>query len=301
MLCADAMVGAAKPILQVAEDKVDDRRELFGHLGGAASGDGVVIEAARPQAAIGAPIVGDDPRPRHDGAFDETTQRIAAAIVGNGQPHAPGAAAILPLAPRGAGLPLADFDGSGHWRIVMNAAALTAGPASDMGFVDFDIFTVSGTDPIPVGPHHASAELVKDAEGGPVSAQSELPLKPHRGHALGLTGDQIGGPEPCAQGRAAALHDRADRQSCLAGAGTTGQHARARSDAVRFAHDAAARAGEPVAPTGPFQVGGAGRVIGEEPLKLGKGPRKLQVGAVENVHSLRLSMPLTHSISCRCM
>ena len=33
MLCAHAMVDATEPILQVAEDEVDDRHELFGHLG----------------------------------------------------------------------------------------------------------------------------------------------------------------------------------------------------------------------------------------------------------------------------
>ncbi len=55
MPCADAVVGAAEPVLQVAEDEVDDRQEPFGHLGVAAFGDGVVIEAPRPQAATGAP------------------------------------------------------------------------------------------------------------------------------------------------------------------------------------------------------------------------------------------------------
>ena len=219
MLCADAMVGATEPVLQVAEDEVDDRQELFGHLGGAAFGDGVVIEAARPQAAIGAPIVGDDPRPRHDGAFDETTQRIGAAVGGDGQPHAPRVAAILPLVLRGAGLPLADFDGSGHQRLVVNASAFTARPASDITLVDLDIFSFSGTDPVAFGPDHASAELVQDAEGGLVPAQPELPLKLHRGHALRLTGDQVGSPEPCAQGCAAALHHGADRHSRLAAAG----------------------------------------------------------------------------------
>ena len=32
MLCAHVMVDAIEPILQVAEDEVDDRHELFGHL-----------------------------------------------------------------------------------------------------------------------------------------------------------------------------------------------------------------------------------------------------------------------------
>ena len=67
------MVDAIEPILQVAEDEVDDRHELFGHLGVAAFGNGVVIMAACPQAAIATPIVGDDQRPRHNRALDEAS------------------------------------------------------------------------------------------------------------------------------------------------------------------------------------------------------------------------------------
>ena len=139
MLCAHAMVDAIEPILQVAEDEVDDRHELFGHLGVAAFGNGVVIIAACPQAAIATPIVGDDQRPRHNGALDEATQRIGAAVGSDGQPHAPGVAAILPLVLRGAGLPVADFDGSSHQRLVVNASAFTTRPASNIGFVRWQI------------------------------------------------------------------------------------------------------------------------------------------------------------------
>ena len=42
----------------------------------------------------------------------------------------------------------------------------------------------SRTDPVPIGPHHAGAELVQDAESGLVPAQTKLPLKLHRGHAF---------------------------------------------------------------------------------------------------------------------
>ena len=67
MLWAHAMVDAIEPILHVVEDEVEDRHELFGHLGVAAFGNGVAIIAACPQAAIAAPIVGDDQRPRITG------------------------------------------------------------------------------------------------------------------------------------------------------------------------------------------------------------------------------------------
>ena len=75
----------------------------------------------------------------------------------------------------------------------MNAAAFTARAASDMTLVDLDIFPFPPTDPVAIRPHHGCAELVQDAEGGLVPAQSELSLKLYRGHALRLTGDQTGG------------------------------------------------------------------------------------------------------------
>ena len=62
------------------------------------------------------------------------------------------------------------------------------------------------------------------------------------------------------------LHDRADGQSRLAAA------------------SAAVRAGEPVTPASFFQVGGAGRIVGEKSLKLRERSREWQVGSVENVH-----------------
>ena len=141
---------------------------------------------------------------------------------------------------------------------------------------------------------------MQNAEGGFVPRQPKLPLKLHRRHARRLAGDQIGGPKPRAQRRVAALHDRADGQSRLAAASATGQDAGPRGDAERFTHDAAARAGEPVAPASPFQVGGAGRIVGEKSLKLGEGLRQGQVGAVENVHDL-LSVLRTQSIPSGCM
>ena len=95
MLCTDTMVDAAKPIFEVAGDQVDHRQKLFGHLGVATFSNRVVIESPRLQAAIAAPIVGDDPRTRHNGALNEAAQRCFAAVGGDGQSQAPGITAIL--------------------------------------------------------------------------------------------------------------------------------------------------------------------------------------------------------------
>ena len=155
---------------------------------------------------------------------------------------------------RGAGLPVADFDGSSHQRLVVNASAFTTRPASNIGFVHLDMVSCPGTDLVLIGPHYTRAELMQDAEGGFVPRQPKLPLKLHRRHARRLAGDQIGGPKTRAQRRVAALHDRADGQPRLAAASTTGQDAGPRGDAERFTHDAAVRAGEPVTPASPFPL-----------------------------------------------
>lgn len=103
--------------------------------------------------------------------------------------------------------------------------------APDTGLVDLGIFSCPGADAVSTGPRHASAEPAQDTEGGLASRYPKSPLKPHCGHAFRLFGDHTGGPEPCAQRRVAALHERAGSQSRLAAAGAAGQHARSRGQA----------------------------------------------------------------------
>lgn len=73
-------------------------------------------------------------------------------------------------------------------------------------------------------------------------------------------------------------------QPRLAAASATGQDAGPRGDAERFTHDAAMRPSEPVTPASFFQIGGAGRIVGEKSLKLRERSWEWQVGSVENVH-----------------
>ena len=69
---------------------------------------------------------------------------------------------------------------------------------------------------IPIGANHSGAQLVEELKGGLVAREAELPLELDRGYAGSLAGDEIGDPKPDGQRRAAALHHRADSQSCLA-------------------------------------------------------------------------------------
>jgi hypothetical protein len=126
---------------------------------------------------------------------------------------------------------------------------------------------------------------VQDAESRLVTGQAKLPLDLHRRHAGRLAGDEVGRPEPDAEGRMTALHHRAHGQARLAAAGPASQDAGPGGDAERFAHNAAVGAGKAFAPACLFQIGGAGGVVGEKPLELGERFREGEVGAIENVHS----------------
>ena len=210
MLRADAVVDAVEPGLQIGEDEMNHRHELFGHFGVAAFGNRMVVVAPLAQAGIAAPIVGDDQRARHDGTLDKTTQRIGTAVSSDGQPHSTGIAAILPLVLCSARFPVADLDSGGHQRFVVDAPAFAARSSTDPRLIDLDMLFRPTTDAVLVRPHHARAQLVQDAEGGFISCQPKLPLKLHRRHARRLAGDQIGGPEPDAERRMAAFHNGAD-------------------------------------------------------------------------------------------
>ena len=132
--------------------------------------------------------------------------------------------------------------------------------------------------------HHARAQLMEDAEGGFVSRQPELPLELHRRHAGRLAGDQIGGPEPDTERRMAARHDRASQKAGLAAARAARQNARAGGDSEGFGDGAAMWASEPVGPAGALEIGGARRIVGKQPLKLGERLRESQLVALVDVH-----------------
>jgi len=284
MLGAHAVVDAVEPGLQIAEDEMDDRHELLGHLGIAAFGNGVMVIAARPQATIATPIVGDDQRARHDGALDEPAQGIGAAVGGDGKANATGIATVLALVLRGAGRAVANFNSSGNQRLVVDASALAARPSADPRFVDFDMLARRAADPVLIGPHHTSAQFVQDSEGGFISRQPKLPLELHPRHAGGLTGDQIGGPKPDAEWRMAALHDSADQEPGLASARAALQNAGPGDDAKGFANCATMPADKAVRPTGMFKINCARRVIGKLSLELRQRLGESQIFALVNVH-----------------
>src|SRR5271166_4972764 len=285
MLRADAVVDAVEPGLQIGEDEVDHRHELFGHFGVAAFGNCMVVEAPLAQAGIAAPIVGDDQRAWHDGTLDKATQGIGAAVSSDGQSHSTGIAAILPLVLCRARLPVANLDSGGHQRFVVDAPAFAARPSTDPRLIDLDMFFRPTTDVVLVRTHHARAQFVQDAEGSFVSCQPKLPLKLHRRHARRLAGDEVSGPEPDAERRMTALHDGADQETGLAAARTALQNTRSGDHAEGLGDQAAMRADKAVRPAGTPKIGSARRVIGKKSLKLRERLGESQIVALVDVHS----------------
>ena len=83
---AHAVMGSAQPGLEVGEEEMDDWQILLGHPIVASFGDGKVFEAALGKAVVAGPVVGDDPRARHNDAFDEAAERCLTTVLGDGEP-----------------------------------------------------------------------------------------------------------------------------------------------------------------------------------------------------------------------
>jgi hypothetical protein len=163
---------------------------------------------------------------------------------------------------------VANFDSTGNKDLVMDAPAFATGPAADVGFISLNMLVRLAADTVLIGTHHASAQLVENAEGRLVARQPELPLKLNGGYSRGLARDQVGRPEPNIQRRMAALHDGASQKAGLPTTSSAFQYARPRSDAKRLRHDAAVWAYETIRPAGALQISRASCVIREKPLEL---------------------------------
>src|SRR5450631_933183 len=244
MLRADPVMDSDQPRLEIGEYEMDDGQELLCHFGIPTFGNGVVIVAALSQARVAAPIVRNDQRPWSNGATDKSAKRFGASVSGDCQPNAPRIAPIPTLVLRGSRLSMAHLNGAGDQNLVVHASTFAARPATDPAFVHLDMLVRTATDAVLVRANHSGAQFVENLKSCLISRNPELPLELHGRHAGGMAGDQVGGPEPRAQRRVAALHDRADSQSCLASAFAASQHAGAGRNAKRFASRTTVRTNE---------------------------------------------------------
>src|ERR1019366_3977177 len=170
---------------------------------------------------------------------------------------------------------------------VMYAPPFAASAPADVGFIGLDKFVGLTTDPILVGAHHASAQLVQNLEGSLVARQTELPLELHGRHARRLAGDQIRRPEPDRERRMRALHNGAGSEARVAVAMTTPQYTGAIGKAVRLIRHATVVTDEPIAPPGALKVGCTGCLVGEQSLKLRQRAWKRQIASVKHVDNHR--------------
>lgn len=279
MLCANAVMGAEKPRLEVGEYEMDHGQEIVGHFRIAAFGNGLVVVAALAQTNVAAPIVGDDERARCNSVPDKPTERIAASIRGDCKPDSPGVSAILPFVLGSPRFAVPNFDGTGYEDLVMDASTFATGPASDVGFISLDMFVGFAADAVLIGTHHASAQLVENDKGCLIARQPELPLKLNGGHSWGMAHDQIGRPEPNIQRCMAALHDSANQKAGLPTTCSALQYAGPRSDTKRLRHNTAVWAHKTVSPAGTFQIARASGVVRKKLLELGKGLGERQIAS----------------------
>ena len=300
MLAADTVVDAVDPGFQIGEDQMDDRQKVLGNLWVATLGNGKVFIPSLAEAGISTPIVSDGQRPRSDDVLNEPTKRVGAPVGDYGQPDTTGIASVFSLVLRGSRFPMTHFNGTSDENLVVDTPAFAASPSTNPCLVYLNVFPRLVADTILIGPYHAGAELVENAESRLIARQAKLPLKLDRRDAGRLAGDQISRPKPCAQRGMATCHDRANRQARIAAALAAAQDTGPSGDAEGLAYGMAMRTDKPLAPSSFFHVGGTRRFIGEKPLKLRKRLREGQVITLKDVHS---SLPImrTQSIPSRCV
>ena len=73
----------------------------------------------------------------------------------------------------------------------MDATAFAARPATDPGFIDFNVLAGPTADPVLIRAHHPRAELVEDLKRRLIARQTKLSLKLHGRHGVsGWTPDK---------------------------------------------------------------------------------------------------------------
>ncbi len=284
VLRAHPMVRSREPRLQVREDQVDHRQVRVGPCRISPQYDLVVPVAEVRERVVPVPPVRGHGRALGHVLRHEVGQRRAFAVRDHREPNAArvgGAADGLPvpmlLAPLGAPifgrLPRPDLYCADHEDLVVDAAPLATGLPTYEGLVHLD--RVLHADGLSVRAEHSRPELVEDLEGGLVPPQPKLTLELERGLPRGLSGREVGTPEPSRQRRVGALHDSAGGQGDVGLAGSATQHdRRALGEAVRLSTHVALRTGEPVRPAELFQVDCTGGVGRKDTLEFRQGSRK---------------------------
>ena len=75
---------------------------------------------------------------------------------------------------------MTNLDGTSDENLVVDTPAFAASPSTNPCLVYLNMFPRLAADTILIGPHHASAELVENAEGRLIARQAKLSLKLNR-------------------------------------------------------------------------------------------------------------------------
>src|ERR1019366_986529 len=272
MLLTDSVMRTEQPGLQIGEGDVNHRQMGVGLFTVAIEYQGLVRVPQLCQPIVAVPSIGAHHCSFHHVFLHEPGERRGAAVWRKAQAQSPGIQGFLTLLAVGAKRPRTNLDGPNNYRLVMDTAAFALGASAHKCLIYFD--RILGANGVTFRAHHASAELVKNQEGGLV-AHSQLPLKLHCRHTRRLRRHQVSPPEPWRQRRMALSHDGASRKRDIGMARAAPQYDRpSLGKTVRLAHIPALETRKPVRPPQMLKVSCAGRVIGEYPLKFWERRRK---------------------------
>jgi hypothetical protein len=262
-----AMMRSLDPGFEVAENEMDHGQMRLGLVGVSAERQGLMAVSHLRKTGVASPSIGAQDGAARYVVFDKADKRIGAAVGHDTKPQSSrinAASVLLAIVCARANLYGADHDG-----LVMNAASLAASLAADQAFVDFD--RMLSADGVAFRANHTRAKLVEYLKGRLITRERKLALELDGGLSGDLRGHEVRAPKPRGERRVARLHYGASRKRCIGFASTTSQHdRRASCESVRLSYKPALRTRKSARPTNRFEVASAGRVIGENPLKLRK-------------------------------
>jgi hypothetical protein len=280
-----AVMRSLDPGFQVAENEMDHGQVRLGFVGVPAERQRLMAVSHLGKAGVASPAIGAQRGAKCDVVFDKANESIGAAIRYDTKPQPSridAALVLLAVIRERPNLYSADHD-----RLVMDSATFAACLAADQAFINFDRMLAANG--IALGANHTGAELVEYLKGSLITRERKLALELNGGLARGLRGHEIRAPKPCRERRVARLHDGSCRQRRVGLASATSQHdRRASCETVGLSYKPALRTRKSVRPPNGFKVASASRVVGEDPLKLGK-----RSGEAANVHGCDNGMVLS--------
>lgn len=273
------MMGAVDPCFQVAKNEMNHWKVRLGLLRVAIECQRLMVVSEARQLPVAYPSVSSDRGAGGDILRDKGGERYGVAarerrwLAGDNAETETAGVDAAPVGLAVSSLARADFHGANHGGLVMDAAPIPFRLTAHVGLVNLD--GVAAANHVPLGAHHARAELVEDLKRRLVAGEAKLPLELDGALSGGLGSHEVGAPKPRRKGCMARLDDGPGGQGRIDLAGSAAEHRRgAGGESIRFADDSALWASEAIRPAHGFQVAGACAVIWENALKLGERSRE---------------------------